>query len=220
MKKAVVVMVILAIVLGIVYSVLALLAFIGSPLSLQEKLNDHKFETSFVLRNDSPQSIFVKNFELTANSSIELRSLGNTLFVRWIGNIKKDGQDIEPQSQLKLENSIYGKYSININATPWSELITSPISQGSCSQYAIEWFNSMPTHGLFLTIRDEDEGNFYQNMHYSISQNSSVLEIELEENFRRYSSRGSNFYYRYHCQTTGQHDRLSSFIRIIDSLTR
>lgn len=223
MKKVIVVgsvlVAIFVVVLTLVLAVIKAMAFFGQPIELNEKLAEQSFDLSMTLQNKSNQVVSIGTLELMPNSLIEMRSLSTTLFIGWQG-VTRAGVTMKPSARLALENSAYGKYSIPIDQTNWKRLLEAQAADKGCDQYAFSWFSSIADNGVSIIVRDEDRGNFYQAAYYSPEQTNSIYDLELEENFRRYSSRGSNFYYRYHCESTGIADRLGQYLRLVDDLTQ
>lgn len=215
MKSKILITTFFVLVLSIVYGIFYFLALIKTPIDLSEKLEEHLFNSTFKLQNLNNSDIKIKDFVLYPNSSITLRSLNNLLFISWDGEITKKGLSIKSSNNLKVENSIYGKYSIEMNKTKWKELFSSKISEESCSAYTIKWFYPMPKNELLLSMKNENNVSFYQNIHYK-----EMKEIEIEENFKRFSNKGSHFYYRYHCEYSGENNRLNDFIDIVDKLVK
>lgn len=223
MKKFLVVgsiiLVIFAVALGVVLSFFKIAAYFGRPIELKDKLDEQQFDVSYTLQNHSDRVISVGGLELMADAEITMRSTMKWVFITWHG-IHKNGVPLAPSGSLTLANSPYGKYSTELTRTSWAKLINSPIAEQSCSQYAVEWLNPMPMAGLSLEVRDENTGSLYQIAYYSKSAANDMYQIELSENFNRYSSRGSHFHNRYHCQTTGSDDRLGQFVLMVNQLTQ
>lgn len=219
MKNTIAVVTFFASVATIVYAIFAILAFIGSPINITERLEEEQFDSSFSLHNLSNKEVSIADLTLQPRANIGLRSLGGRLFINWDGGVFKSGKPVQASSALKLENSIYGKYSIEIEHTQWDTLFSAPISDQECHRYVIKWLNPMPTSGIVLSMRDEDSASFYQNIHYA-QRSSNIYELEVEENYTRsFLSSVDRFYYRYQCRSSGQHGRLSAFVSIISQLT-
>ena len=208
------------IIFAIILGIFKILAYFWTPVNIQERHEKEAFDMSLLLENTDSISKTIGKFTLEPNTSIELRSLGSTVFVRWSDWVYKNNKILEPNENTSLENSIYGKYSSKNIATEWKNLLKAPISENKCSRYSMKWWNAMPSSGLILNLRDEDNVSFNQNIHYKQWTKKDIYNLELEEKYKRYSSKWSHFYYRYQCTSSGKQDRLWQFIKIVDLMTQ
>lgn len=217
MKSTIAVVAFFALVATIVYAIFAILAFSGAPVNILERFEREEFDGSFSLHNLSNKEVSIADLTLLPDAHIDLRSLEDRLFVRWSDGVFKAGKPAKASGILRLENSIYGKYSIEVGRTQWNTLFSAPISEQKCHRYAVKWLYPMPSSGVILSMRDEDNASFYQNIHYAEGR-ANMYELEVEENYKRYSAKGSHYYYRYHCASSGKGDRLTAFVEIATQL--
>ncbi|MCZ2798887.1 hypothetical protein [Vibrio alginolyticus] len=206
-------------VLSIVFLFLQVRAWLSQPVEISERVNSEPFDVSIFVQNKTNSAVSFGLFDIKPKGILQLRTLSNKVFIRWEG-VTKYSRPIMPADSLKLENSVYGTYSLDLDRVDWKRLLRAPIADDYCNQYAVNFINPMPSSGLYMELRDESNSSIIQAIYFTEKPDNGSFGLELEESFRKYSTKGSNFTYRYACRTSGHSDRTGAFFKVVDQLTQ